>query len=708
MIRLAETDTIFLVMKTHLVILFLLLTTSIEVWAQWNEVVSFDEGVVAHLNANDQYIFAATKGGVFRSDNPEEGWQKISEGDEAKEYNRIEVYDDLILSMILLHRGENNGDMGIEPVNNSANFPHDVRRIAMKGDTLIARNYLGIGAIMSQDGGLSWNAFDFPYNDARWWDADDEYFYQVSASFLWRTTDLEYFEPIGEELGFGNEWQRLHVSPTGNLYLTCPGGIFKSPDQGVSWEEVEVPSIFGNEFWVFDWSFSGDSIAVQVSSPVSGILWSDDDGLSWTFIEIPPPYNPESVSFFNDELFIAPEFRGVQKMEIIDGMAFLTPVGSGITVPGVKTISRTGDRFYVYREKEGMYETEEQFTEIAPVSGLPEYDWTNEPADIIKYSNGGTLIQLGEEELEIYFNLHDNYDWQQFEGIPSFLGDLVAFQYKNDTILLKGSIDVHVTSDLGSSWNGLWDILAYGSNNIALYNNGRYFFQSVSNGLGYSEELGGANIYTGFTLDTGTGLEGVHTMHARNNNLLFIATDSRAISHDNGDTWEVMANPVSFRSAQARDSIVVAAGRGHDVYVSTDFGYSFQPVSSTDGLPIYSLYDQILFDDHFIYLMVERGNIYHASAVELGINNFTNITENKSSHLNLYPNPTREYVNLDKPFQRVARIHVYNMSGEIISEFLLKVGETKINLNNLTPGLYLLQIHTADGEVFHSKVLLTE
>ena len=86
------------------------------------------------------------------------------------------------------------------------------------------------------------------------------------------------------------------------------------------------------------------------------------------------------------------------------------------------------------------------------------------------------------------------------------------------------------------------------------------------------------------------------------------------------------------------------------------------------------------------------------------------IAENES-HANLYvhPNPSTGLITISGKFNEGRGIcNVYNMMGELVSAKIVSLSsETVLNLSNLTPGMYMLEI-TDNSNVYRSKIIISK
>jgi len=69
------------------------------------------------------------------------------------------------------------------------------------------------------------------------------------------------------------------------------------------------------------------------------------------------------------------------------------------------------------------------------------------------------------------------------------------------------------------------------------------------------------------------------------------------------------------------------------------------------------------------------------------------ITQNELTGFNVYPNPNNGAFYIDAPYN--ANYSVLNAAGQIISEGQTQAGQTQINLNNYSNGLYMVRISTS-------------
>jgi hypothetical protein len=110
-----------------------------------------------------------------------------------------------------------------------------------------------------------------------------------------------------------------------------------------------------------------------------------------------------------------------------------------------------------------------------------------------------------------------------------------------------------------------------------------------------------------------------------------------------------------------------------------------------------------------IQFIVEKGNepgwfIDDAVMLKTGtlsVNQFANDTQ-----LKIYPNPSSEVFTLVCS-ESMQIIHIYNLQGRLMKKVdAANQNETKINVSNLTSGIYLLNINTKSGNSLSKKILI--
>lgn len=84
----------------------------------------------------------------------------------------------------------------------------------------------------------------------------------------------------------------------------------------------------------------------------------------------------------------------------------------------------------------------------------------------------------------------------------------------------------------------------------------------------------------------------------------------------------------------------------------------------------------------------------------VGINDFQHLYD----LISIYPNPAKNYICLEKSEQNidVKRVRIYNLKGQLIYDEKFR---SKINISQLSKGLYFLKLESDEGEVLNYKLI---
>ncbi len=84
-----------------------------------------------------------------------------------------------------------------------------------------------------------------------------------------------------------------------------------------------------------------------------------------------------------------------------------------------------------------------------------------------------------------------------------------------------------------------------------------------------------------------------------------------------------------------------------------------------------------------------------------GINEISSLND----QIQLSPNPFSQSFNLDISTRQSVFITMYNMLGENVGDWKINPGHNVINAEEYSPGIYMLQIKTADGRLLNKKIV---
>lgn len=84
------------------------------------------------------------------------------------------------------------------------------------------------------------------------------------------------------------------------------------------------------------------------------------------------------------------------------------------------------------------------------------------------------------------------------------------------------------------------------------------------------------------------------------------------------------------------------------------------------------------------------------------------IQKNIQQKITIYPNPAKSFLNVKIPitFSEIAVMKIYNLMGDLMSEYIIQSPVNKIQLPNIRTGIYILSIQTKDLTIHKKLVIL--
>ncbi|WP_274475851.1 T9SS type A sorting domain-containing protein [Mangrovimonas aestuarii] len=151
-----------------------------------------------------------------------------------------------------------------------------------------------------------------------------------------------------------------------------------------------------------------------------------------------------------------------------------------------------------------------------------------------------------------------------------------------------------------------------------------------------------------------------------------------------------------FKNGQWEDFIVI------DLYVfdaGTDNGhdYTSEDDDTNPQLPISSLQNISPFNNNKVGTMT------------ITLNGTLGVGESLFSSVRIFPNPSSGFITLSNIQNlNLESLHVYSSTGQLVSTFSMenKEGQYQINLNELSAGLYFLELRDASGEKLQQKLVI--
>ncbi|OHX65071.1 T9SS type A sorting domain-containing protein [Flammeovirga pacifica] len=184
---------------------------------------------------------------------------------------------------------------------------------------------------------------------------------------------------------------------------------------------------------------------------------------------------------------------------------------------------------------------------------------------------------------------------------------------------------------------------------------------------------------------------GAYSVRVRNANGCIALSDTIHVTKsDVISTPEIIANG---------DSLFVS-----NVYDSYTYAWYL------DGELISSGFSSIFystFGNYSVEAISENGCSTLSFDYTVGEDDVTSV-ENDLVQLNLYPQPANEYIFIDNLSQPIEELRAYDISGQLHSlQYNLEQNKTRINTSDLSNGLYIINIKTTDGQLYHQKIMIS-
>jgi len=89
-----------------------------------------------------------------------------------------------------------------------------------------------------------------------------------------------------------------------------------------------------------------------------------------------------------------------------------------------------------------------------------------------------------------------------------------------------------------------------------------------------------------------------------------------------------------------------------------------------------------------------------------GYSPFIGLDENMSMRIEIYPNPTKDYLQIESQQEGTKTLQLYNMSGLLLREWSTEESSLKLDMMGLNKGEYLLRVQSKGS--IHSQIILKQ
>ncbi|WP_417431318.1 T9SS type A sorting domain-containing protein [Halpernia sp.] len=192
---------------------------------------------------------------------------------------------------------------------------------------------------------------------------------------------------------------------------------------------------------------------------------------------------------------------------------------------------------------------------------------------------------------------------------------------------------------------------------------------------------------------------------AGNNTFYTAGVNTEVIkSTDNGVTWtQCTAMTAGYiYSIKANQTGRLIVNKSGNILTSTDGGQTFTAMGT--GLPAYTAQKlDVTTNGKFFLAVAEGSTINPKGGIYYYQDNLSVGDIDEKNHPNLFPNPAKDFVNIDK-ISKNASIKITDSSGKLIYNSVSKNTNEKINTSHFINGIYFIQIN--DNGIITSQKLI--
>lgn len=470
----------------------------------------------------------------------------------------------------------------------------------------------------------------------------------VVCCLIYTSSLAQWQSSEGPKGGYLNEFAAIGSS----LFISAGGGgIYRSTDNGVSWEL----KITGLPYNAGIQEFIESNGKLYVAIYQSGIYISENQGDSWSLLS----EDISSETFYN---------LGIKESEIYAGLAnggaYYSGNGGVNWVEksvGIKDMQIQDFEFFksdIYAGSTSLFQSSNQgdtWEEVEIVglgpNGVDEMVATETTlflggdGDIFTSSDGinwqkstlsvgGSIISMGVSADSVYLTtaLGSIY-YTKDEGVNwTLVKNIQTSSFTRDALFLEDKILMSTSEGLYSSVNGGqdWDLANNGINALQItalhVNNSKIFAGTERQGL-YISDLNGNWVHANSGLED-LGLSEVTDIISAGNTILISTYNGIYSSIDEGLQWSKVFE--GFTEAMDVDNNIIASAVNHTgIYLSGDEGKSWD-LAGTNGLNINTSYESLRIIGDTIVVSTGTSELYISE--DLG-NTWSDITIQGNNYL---------------------------------------------------------------------------
>ncbi len=685
---------------------------SCSLFAQWESMQGPFGGHIDDLKKNDQFVFAATTNGLFRSHDDGETWQRIQVGNEI---------------------GYSCWDIGIL----RSTIVVEVQ--SFESDGLKTKLY------RSEDNGDTWHQITRPGNAIfNHIDITQDHVYLADDNNLWASVDSGYSwfpESINtyiDRINFTGVFDE-------HLYVVLDSIIFKSEDSGSSFTKLNIPAFLSK---VYNLYVDGDLMLAQNGN--GRLCRSEDGGQNWSIPNIYIGIHSDFIKLGNT-YFAKGENTMFSSQD--EGKTWTDLNSQGLSYECIQMIASNGKLLVRNREQGILTSADEGLTFHSSNKGL----YASKAHSLLVHNNK-LLVGNTDQGISQYDFDTSAWDAEDLFSTHEELQDIHQFQ--QDLYIISGW-EMYKSNNAGVTWEKLTDPF-----NLNYYS--QYFtFQNTL--------LVGGGIYSGnpslrkrdfqnntwldYKCDCNEDGQRINvSLFASHGDTIFSGTPSHIFrSIDGAVNWEEPLHQPdwdvdNYANLYFFDNVLYALGKyafssEFELYFSSDNGDNWTPggplpdgvnhivsLNSINGILIANTNDnsygviisfdhgmtwlkfneglilgntnQTVYDDTYLYIGTEGQGVWRRKISDLyTTSNHQPVANNEFS---IFPNPSNGNftIKLNDDITGNANMVISDVNGRVYlkTSFDLKP-ETEIETQHLVSGLYIVTLQTRD-HLFTSKLII--
>lgn len=272
--------------------------------------------------------------------------------------------------------------------------------------------------------------------------------------------------------------------------------------------------------------------------------------------------------------------------------------------------------------------------------------------------------------------------------------------YTTKDIFIDGANIYACNQGIYLSTNGgfNWSLISPSISAVKMDKSGNNIIVATLNtGIYYSSDNG--STWTNFTSGLLTNIRDVKIVGTN----FFAATENGLfISSDGGTTWTITNLTISTQCIYELGSTLFVGCNGDGVYYSNDGGNSWI-VASTGLLNMTVL--SLTSNSEYLFAGT-TGYVFRRPLSEFGLlTSFLN-QNNMNYEIIVAPNPSSGVFSINQNNSLKLDIEIHNAIGELIEKTTSASLNTKIDLSNLSKGIYFIQITDVQKNIFNKKVII--